>query len=147
MAEAISTESDRQTVVFTLDHELYGIDIFRVNEIIRMRDITPVPNSRSHLRGLINLRGKTIPVIDLKARLHLAATEETDKSRIIVIENESGAFGVIVDGVREVLSISGSQIDPNPAIAANVTGSFVLGVAKNGDSLITLLDLEEALAA
>lgn len=147
MAEATTTESDRQTVVFTLDQELYGIDIFRVNEIIRMRDITPIPNSRAHLRGLINLRGKTIPVIDLKARLHLAQTVETDKSRIIVIENENGAFGVIVDGVREVLTIPSSQIDPNPSIAANETESFVLGIAKSGDSLITLLDLEETIAA
>ncbi|MBA4292891.1 chemotaxis protein CheW [bacterium] len=138
---------DQQTVVFRLAGESYGIEIFRVNEIIRLREITPVPRTEPHVRGLVNLRGKTIPVIDLRSRFSLPTAEETDSSRIIVVDSESGQIGVVVDAVTEVLTLQGEQIDKTPALVSDPDNQFVRAVAKTNDRLITLLDLDFALAA
>jgi purine-binding chemotaxis protein CheW len=138
---------DQQTVVFRLAGESYGIEIFRVNEIIRLREITPVPRTEAHVRGLVNLRGKTIPVIDLRSRFSLPTAEETDSSRIIVVDSESGQIGVVVDAVTEVLTLQGEQIDQTPTLVSDPDNQFVRAVAKTNDRLITLLDLDFALAA
>lgn len=138
---------DQQTVVFRLAGESYGIEIFRVNEIIRLREITPVPRTEAHVRGLVNLRGKTIPVIDLRSRFRLPTAEETDSSRIIVVDSDSGQIGVVVDAVTEVLTLQGEQIDKTPALVSDPDNQFVRAVAKTNDRLITLLDLDFALAA
>ncbi|MCW5937581.1 MAG: chemotaxis protein CheW [Fimbriimonadaceae bacterium] len=139
--------TERQMVVFKMGTEAYGIDIFRVNEIIRMREITPIPRTEEHIRGLINLRGKTIPVVDLRTRLRLASNAETDLTRIIVVETDGGNVGIIVDAVSEVVSISSDTVDETPSLVGDPASDFVRGVAKRGDSLVTLLDLDKALAA
>lgn len=136
-----------QTVVFQLGTESYGIDIFRVNEIIRLREITPVPRTESHIRGLVNLRGKTIPVVDLRARLVLAMSEDSDDTRIIVVDSDQGNVGIIVDAVREVITLQPDQIEETPPLVADLNTEFVRGVAKQDGHLITLLDLDKALAA
>lgn len=138
---------DQQTVVFRLADESYGIEIFRVSEIIRLREITPVPRTDSHVRGLVNLRGKTIPVIDLRTRFCLPFCDETDSSRIIVVESESGLVGAVVDAVTEVLTLTGDQIESTPALVTDPNNQFVRAVARTNDKLITLLDLDHALAA
>ncbi|MCB0826399.1 MAG: chemotaxis protein CheW [Fimbriimonadaceae bacterium] len=140
-------QEDRQTVVFRLADESYGIDIFRVNEIIRLREITPVPRTDQHIRGLVNLRGKTIPVVDLHVRFGSIEASETENSRIIVVESDNGNVGVIVDAVTEVMTLHGDQIEETPALATDESNEFVKGVAKHGEQLITLLDLDKALAA
>lgn len=142
-----ASHSGHQTVVFRLADESYGIEIFRVNEIIRLREITPVPRTEHHVRGLVNLRGKTIPVIDLRTRFALPVGGETDASRIIVVESEAGQIGVVVDAVTEVLTLDSDQIEDTPALVADSDNQFVKGVAKTNDKLITLLDLDYALAA
>ena len=142
-----SLRPEQQTVVFRLAGESYGIEIFRVNEIIRLREITPVPRTSQHVRGLVNLRGKTIPVIDLRSRFSLPASEETDSSRIIVVDSDSGQIGVVVDAVTEVMTLQGDQIDDTPALVSDPSNQFVKGVAKSNDKLITLLDLDFAIAA
>lgn len=138
---------DRQTVVFRLSGESYGIDIFRVNEIIRMRDITPIPRTEAHIRGLVNLRGKTIPVVDLRVRMGLEVVEETDSSRIIVVDAEDGQVGIIVDAVNEVVTLEGQHIEPTPSLANDDQTEFVEAVAKRDAELVTLLNLDRALAA
>ncbi|MCU0316615.1 MAG: chemotaxis protein CheW [Fimbriimonadaceae bacterium] len=138
---------DEQTVVFRLAEESYGIEIFRVNEIIRLREITPIPRTDSHLKGLVNLRGKTIPVVDLRARFHLAESEETDSTRIIVVESDQGNVGIVVDAVTEVMTLQSDQIEETPALVTDMETDFVRAVAKHNDNLITLLDLDKALAA
>jgi purine-binding chemotaxis protein CheW len=140
-------ESDCQTVVFRLSDESYGIDIFRVNEIIRPREITPIPLSEPHILGLVNLRGKTIPVVDLRNRLQLAATEQSTASRIIVVETGQGNVGMMVDAVTEVVTIKRDEISPAPEIVADEDTDFVKAIAKRDQNLITLLDLDRALAA
>ena len=138
---------EQQTVVFRMGKESYGIDIFRVHEIIRMREITPIPRTDSYIRGIVNLRGNTIPVVDLSVRLNLDQPEETDNTRIIVVENESGNIGIIVDEVTEVITLKGDQIEDTPALVTDVATDFVKAVARCEDRLITLLDLDKTLAA
>jgi purine-binding chemotaxis protein CheW len=106
-----------------------------------------VPRTEAHVRGLVNLRGKTIPVIDLRSRFSLPSVDETDSSRIIVVDSESGQIGVVVDAVTEVLTLQGDQIDKTPALVSDPDNQFVRAVAKTNDRLITLLDLDFALAA
>jgi purine-binding chemotaxis protein CheW len=139
--------SSEQTVVFQLADETYGVEIFRVNEIIRLREITPVPKTETHIRGLVNLRGKTIPVIDLRVRFHLAPSEHTENARIIVVDSEAGTVGIIVDAVREVITLEPEEIDPAPHLVSDESTEFVRGVAKHETGLITLIDLDKALVA
>lgn len=138
---------DQQTVVFRLADESYGIEIFRVNEIIRLREVTPVPRTESHIKGLVNLRGKTIPVVDLRRRFYLPEAEETDSTRIIVVDSEHGQVGVIVDAVTEVMTLSSDHIEETPPLVTDSQNDFVRAVARHHDHLITLLDLDKALAA
>lgn len=147
MSAAAALSTEQQIVVFRLDSESYGIDIFRVSEIIRLCDITPIPGSESHIKGLVNLRGKTIPVVDLKTRLGIPGSEDTDATRIIVVDLESSQLGVIVDEVREVVTLVPDQIEATPALVASVSTDYVRGVAQREGSLITLLNLDKALCA
>jgi purine-binding chemotaxis protein CheW len=137
---------EEQIVVFRLDAESYAIDIFRVNEIIRMRDITPIPHTEAHIRGLVNLRGKTIPVVDLRVRFGLTITEATEKTRIIVVESKDGLVGIIVDEVSEVITLAAENVEDTPGLVSSVGTDFVSGVAKSSGKLITLLELDRALA-
>jgi purine-binding chemotaxis protein CheW len=138
---------EQQTVVFRLGPEFYGIDIFRVNEIIRLREITPIPRTEPHIRGLVNLRGKTIPVVDLRIRMNLPEEADTESTRIIVVETAHGNVGIVVDAVTEVASIGAESIDEAPQLVNDVAAEFVRGVAKRESDLVTLLDLDMALAA
>lgn len=141
------TRTDQQTVVFELGEEQFGVDIFRVNEIIRLPEVTQIPKTDPNLMGLVNLRGENIPVIDLKGRLGLPGGESTDRARIIVIESETGHTGILVDQVQEVITLKGEQIERAPSIASDPSNDFIVGVARHNDSLISLLDLDQVLAA
>lgn len=149
--ESLAPKSDQpedvQTVVFQLGDEHYGINIFRVNEIIRLKEITPIPKTEVHIRGLVNLRGKTIPVVDLRTRLGLPTKDDSDASRIIVVETNFGRVGIVVDAVTEVVSLQGECIDEAPTLVNDIAAEFVNGVAKRDTELITLLNLDLALAA
>jgi len=138
---------EQQTVVFRMGKESYGIDIFRVHEIIRMCEITPIPRTHSHIRGLVNLRGNTIPVVDLSSRLNLEGSEETESTRIIVVESDNGNIGIIVDAVTEVITLQPAQIEDTPALVTDVATDFVKAVARHEEHLVTLLDLDKTLAA
>ena len=147
MAETAVLTHEEQNVIFRLGSESYGIDIFLVNEIIRLREITPIPKSEAHIRGLVNLRGKTIPVVDLRVRFYMSQAEDTESTRIIVVETEQGNVGIVVDAVTEVITVEPDQVDETPPLVAGATADFVRGVAKQDDHLITLLNLEQALAS
>jgi purine-binding chemotaxis protein CheW len=146
MEESIGAKRGEQVVVFRLGQETYGIDIFRVQEIIRLCEITPIPGASPHLRGLINLRGTTLPVVDLRLRFQIPVGADED-ARIIVVESEQGNIGLIVDSVREVLTLTHGQIEATPSIFTGPTAALVRGVAQHGDGLITMLDLDQAIAA
>ncbi|HQH29022.1 MAG TPA: chemotaxis protein CheW [Oligoflexia bacterium] len=138
-------------LTFQLGEEVYGIEILRVQEIIGMMTITPVPTTPPEVRGLINLRGKVLAVLDLRLKFGMAAIEDTERTCITVVQVGTGAsrvvVGIVVDNVCEVLDIEGSQIEPAPSFGAHVETDFILGIAKVGESVVTLLDIENVLSA
>jgi purine-binding chemotaxis protein CheW len=132
-------------VTFQLGQEEYGIEIASVQEIIRATDITPVPGAPDHVRGVINLRGKIIPVVDLRTRFALPQTEASDARRIVVVELKEKRIGMLVDSVSQVIRIPAGVVEEMPEEAVNVTENFIKGVGKLDNRLIIILDLNKAL--
>ncbi len=142
MAENTYAETEIQLVVFKLGREDYGISILQVQEIKRIMDITRVPNSPDYIKGVINLRGSVLPVIDLKKRLALPPADYTDDTRIIIVKVEEITVGLIVDGVSEVTTLSSANIEPpNTVSGGGVSGQYLSGVGKQDDKLLILLNL------
>jgi len=133
----------RQFVTFNLGDEEYAIEILKVQEIIRMIAITRVPNSPEFINGVINLRGKVIPVMDLGKRIGLIEKETNNDSRIIVVEIQHKIIGFIVDKVNIVLRINKNIIEPTPQMVGKIESEFINGIAKMENSLLILLDLEK----
>ncbi|MDN5346725.1 MAG: purine-binding chemotaxis protein CheW [Clostridia bacterium] len=134
-----------QLVVFQLAGETYGVDIGNVHEIIRMQPITDVPRAPEFVEGVINLRGRIIPVIDLHKRFGLPPAEETGSTRIMVVEVAGMTVGMIVDSVSEVLRLPAENIEPPPPMISGVDVAYLRGVGKWGEKLIILLDLNRVL--
>lgn len=135
-----------QLVTFTIGKEEFGVDILKVQEIIRMMPITKVPNAPHYVEGVINLRGNVIPVIDMRKRFGVEAASHDSQTRIKVMDLRGQIVGFVVDGVREVLRIKESTIEPPPEIVTGVGADYVKGVGKLGDRLLILLDLDRLLA-
>ena len=131
-----------QLVSFQLGPEEYAIDILGVQEIIRMVDITHVPNAPHYVEGVVNLRGKVIPIINLRTRLGLSSAEPTKDTRIIVVEVSHLILGFIVDSVEEVLRLPVEFIEPPPSTGRGGTNEFHKGVGRVEGRLLILLDLE-----
>ncbi len=134
-------------LTFYLAKEQFGLPILKVREIIDVMKITAVPNSASHIRGVINLRGKIVPVMDLREKLHLSCVEKNRRNCIIVteIEDEAGDYeiGLLVDSVSEVLDINENEIEPPPVMGHNVKTDCILGMAQSGQDVKMLLDVEK----
>jgi purine-binding chemotaxis protein CheW len=139
-------QEERQLVIFDLAGEAYGVDINAVQGIIRMQTITKVPRTPDFVEGVINLRGEVIPVVDLRKRFGLTATDETKDSRIVVVYIGEQQVGMVVDAVTEVLRIAADSIEPPSSVITSADSAYLLGIAKLEDRLITLLDLEQALS-
>lgn len=135
-----------QLVSFNLGNEEFGIDILKVQEIIRLINITKVPNSPEFIEGVINLRGRVIPVISLRAKLGMLKIEFSNTTRIIVVETANKTVGFVVDGVSEVLRIPSNITEPPPAMVAGVDSDYITAVGKLEDRLLILLDLERILS-
>jgi purine-binding chemotaxis protein CheW len=132
-----------QLVTFKLENEEFGVDILKVQEINKMMSITRIPNAPPFIEGVINLRGKIIPIVDLRKRLGFK-TEGFDKStRIIVVELDGMVLGFIVDSVSEVLRINESTVEAAPSIVAGVDSEYIEGVGKLDDRLLILLELNK----
>lgn len=145
MDDKVNTSAEEQLVVFQLAGETYGIDISSVHEIIRMQTITQVPRTPEFVEGVINLRGKIVPVIDLHKRFGLPVGEETQNSRIMVVEVNGVTVGMIVDSVSEVLRLPVANIEPPPPMLSGVDVAYLRGVGKWQEQLIILLDLDKVL--
>jgi len=147
MADTSGTMNEIQLVVFDLASEHYGVDISDVREIMRMQNITKVPGAMSYVEGVINLRGKVLPVLDLRKRLGLKVAEQTEESRIVVVDIADGEVGVIVDAVTEVLRVQNASIDPPSSMVSQGNSDYLRGIAKLTDRLIILLDLNKLLSS
>ncbi|MGC4121024.1 MAG: chemotaxis protein CheW [Myxococcales bacterium] len=138
-------------MTFKLAQEEYGLEILKVREIIRLMEITRVPKTLAYMRGVINLRGKVIPVVDLRLRFGMERTQSTDQTVIIVVqypqEGRDVTVGILVDEVLEVLSIAESAIEPPPDFgSAAIDSQFILGVGKAEKRVVFLLDIGRVLA-
>ena len=146
-----STETDKEGkyLTFALGAEEFGLEILKVREIIGYMDITAVPQTPGHVKGVINLRGQVIPVVDLRLKFGMEEAEITEQSCIIVVEIDSGTrqfqTGIVVDHVQEVLDIASEQIEDSPEFGTSVNTDFILGMGKIGESVKILLDINKVL--
>jgi len=152
-SERANVMADRagKCLTFKLGDEEYGLPILKVQEIIGMMKVTRVPRTPGFVRGVINLRGKVIPVIDLRRKFQMERREDTDKTCIIVVqigfEAKTATMGMIVDEVSEVRDIGAEQIEPPPAFGAAVDTEFIWGMGKIDHKVVTLLDVDKTLSA
>ncbi|GAU09451.1 chemotaxis protein CheW [Desulfoplanes formicivorans] len=147
MAEDVRKDEELlQLVTFSIGEEEFGVEILKVQEIIRMLEITRVPKAPDFVEGVINLRGKVIPVIDLRLRFGLQTKGHDKKTRIIVIEINQMIVGFVVDSVSEVLRIPASTIEPPPPVISGLDSEYISGVGKLDDRLLIMLDLNRLLS-
>jgi purine-binding chemotaxis protein CheW len=135
-----------QLVSFNIGEEEFGVDILKVQEINRMLDVTRVPSAPEYVDGVINLRGKVIPIIDLRRRFSMGRKEHDKNTRIVVVELSGRVVGFVVDAVSEVLRIPRSVTEPPPPIVAGIQSDYVTAVGKLEGRLLILLDLEKVLS-
>jgi purine-binding chemotaxis protein CheW len=135
-----------QYLTFLLGREEYGVEILKVQEIRGYSPITPIPNTPPHIKGVMNLRGTIIPVVDLRRKLAMPATEYSPFTVIIVVTVGTRMTGLIVDGVSDVLNIAPTDIQPTPDFGGQVDARFIDGMARAGDKLVVLLDIDRVLA-
>lgn len=134
-----------QYLTFALGQEEYGVEILKVQEIKGYTAITPIPNTPPHIRGVMNLRGTIVPVVDLRSKLGMQETEYSQFTVIIVVTVGTKVMGLIVDAVSDVLNIPVSDIQATPDFGASVDARFINGMAKAGEKLVVLLNIDRVL--
>ncbi len=138
-------------LTFELATETYGLEILKVQEIIGIMKVTSIPRTPDFVRGVINLRGKVIPVIDLRLKFGMESIENTDRTCIIVVQVSCGGeditMGICVDEVAEVMDISTGQVEPPPSFGTSLDAQFIMGMGKVGDNVIMLLDVDKVLSS
>jgi purine-binding chemotaxis protein CheW len=145
MAKVIPV-TEKQMVLFELGTETYGLDIATVHEIIRMQPITKVPKAPFYVEGVINLRGRVIPVIDIGKKFGFEKTEEAKNNRIVVIKIKDTTLGIIVDAVTEVIRVPVESIDPVSDIVTSGQSDYLMGIAKLPDKMVIILALDKLLS-
>jgi len=137
-------------LTFKLGAEIYGLEILKVQEIIGLMPVTQVPRTPHYVRGVVNLRGKVIPVVELRKKFDLEPREDTDRTCIIVVQIKGAerdvTMGIIVDEVSEVIDVRADQIEPAPPMGSQVDTEFILGMGKVGENVIILLDVDKVLS-
>lgn len=146
MGAAAQSESQR-FLTMTLGQEIFAIDIFSVREILDYTDITRIPQTPDFMRGVVNVRGSAVPVVDLKMKFGLGQVERTLNTRIVIVEirreDTVSVMGALADSVKEVLELETERIDPPPRMGAAVRADFIRGIGKHGDRFILILDVDK----
>lgn len=149
--EPFQSENEGKYLTFQLAEEGYGIGILKVREIIGMLPVTPVPQTPMFLKGVINLRGQVIPVVDLRLKFGLMEEQYTERTSIIVVEvkglTNNIPIGIVVDTVSEVINIQAQEIEPAPAFGSSINTGFILGMAKTEGGVKILLNIDQVLSA
>ena len=148
--EALPTRTkstEGKFLTFILGDEVYGIAILKVREIIKLMDITTVPRTSDYLKGVINLRGKVIPIVDLRSKFSMPEIEHTQETCIIVVEVNQTSIGIIVDSVSEVSNIKSGEIEEAPHLGQDIDTNFILGLGKTKERIVILLDIEQVLSS
>ncbi len=147
-AVATKTEiTEGKFLTFICGDEVYGIEILKVREIIKLMDITTVPRTPDYLKGVINLRGKVIPIVNLRSKSTMPEVEDTQETCIIVVEVNKTSIGIIVDSVSEVSNINGEEIEDAPHLGQDIDTNFILGLGKTKERIVILLDIELVLSS
>ncbi len=133
-------------LTFYLGEEEYGIEILKVQEIIGLMSITRVPRTPDFVRGVINLRGKVIPIVDLRKKFRMEAVEDTEETCIIVVQTHGVQFGVVVDRVSEVVDLKDDSIEEAPEFGAEIDTDYILGMGKSGSRVRILVDIDRVLS-
>ncbi len=144
-SENLVSDELLQLVSFNIGDEEFGVDILKVQEINRMVQVTRVPNTPDYVLGVINLRGKVIPIIDMRNRLGMATKEFDKDTRIVIVEIELKVIGFVVDAVSEVIRINKSITEPPPPMVAGIDSEYITAIGKLEDRLLILLDLRKIL--
>jgi purine-binding chemotaxis protein CheW len=139
------SRQEEHVVIFRLAEEFYALDIQAVQEIVRMQTITSIPGSDPWVEGITNLRGRVVPVLDLRVRCGVAAAPPTGETRIVVVSGHDGMVGLIVDAVSEVMRIPHEQVEPPSTLVSMSSNSYLRGIAKLDDRLISLMELDGVL--
>lgn len=132
-------------LTFFLENEEYGLEILKVMEIIEMMNITPVPNTPNFIRGIINLRGKIIPIMDLRLKFGMPFKEQIDETVIIIVQACNIEMGIVVDRVSEVVDISSENIEDTPSFGIEINTNYILGVGKSSNNVKLLLEIDKVL--
>ncbi len=136
---------EKKYVAFKINEEYYGIDIFNVKAIERVLAFTRIPNSPEYVKGVINLRGEVVPVIDLRKRFGIDSKEIDSNSRIIIVSSNETLIGLLVDSSSEVIQLNSDCVDNPPEIKDNISEDFVKGIGKKDSKLIILIDIEKVI--
>jgi len=140
-----------QYLTFTLDKELYAMDIAKVREVLEYMDITRVPRTPEFLRGVINVRGRAVPVVDMRLKFGMSATQQTVNTCIIIVEvdvdGESTILGALADSVQEVFNLEPDQIEPAPRLGTRIKTEFIEGMGKNDEQFIIILNIDKIFSA
>lgn len=146
MSEQSKTATGNQYLTFTLAGEQYAVEVYKVKEVLEYTTVTRVPRTQEFMRGVINLRGSVVPVIDLRLKFGLGATEKGVDTSIIVLELEIAGdtvvLGTLADAVREVINLDESQIEPAPQIGAKISTNFIRGIGKQDEHFIIILNID-----
>jgi purine-binding chemotaxis protein CheW len=146
-AHAEITDSIDQLISFSIGDEEFGVDIHTVKEVIKYREITSLPKAPAFVKGIINLRGDVIPIIDLRERFGMDRIEYSNMTRIIVVEVDGRSIGTVVDSVSHVIRIDSGQIEPPPPCVGKISADYIRGIGKVGERLVVLLRINKILTA
>ncbi|TVQ24327.1 MAG: chemotaxis protein CheW [Spirochaetaceae bacterium] len=145
MSDTVQT-ADNQYLTFTLDGEQYAVEVGKVKEVLEFTDLTKVPRTHDFMRGVINLRGSVVPVVDLRLKFDMGKTEQTIDTSIVVMEvgidSEVVVIGTLADSVQEVIGLNDQQIEPAPNIGTAIDNKFIRGIGKLEDRFIIILDID-----
>ncbi len=143
LTKEIASANTQQYLTFSLSDQEFGIDILRVQEIKNYTRVTPIPNSPPNVKGVMNLRGTVIPIVDLRSTLGMTSADYDKFTVIIVVNIESRVVGLVVDAVSDVMDVALSDIEVPPTLVNDTSHSVLTGIAKTGDRLITILDISK----
>jgi len=146
-ARSAAREATREVLVFVLGKEEYGVDILKVQEIRGYEKVTPIPAAPAYLKGVINLRGIIVPVIDLRIKFGLADPKYDSFTVVIILRLASRVIGMVVDGVSDVVALAASDVKAAPQLGSLVDSSFLAGLATQGERMVLLLDIEKFLSS
>jgi purine-binding chemotaxis protein CheW len=144
---AAAREATREVLVFVLGREEYGVDILKVQEIRGYEKVTPIPSAPDYLKGVMNLRGVIVPVIDMRVKFRMSEVSYDSFTVVVILRFGGRVIGLVVDAVSDVVHFAQSDVRPAPQLGSLVDGSFIAGLATQGDRMVLLLDIEKLLSS